>query len=180
MVKHSPVTAPCQSEWSDSKHILRWGPASGKPENRASSKPTPGSQLSLRTVKVISCDKSCFQEATCEFTAFPGAERVHSYLGLPVLHSETRSAEIMHHWLVGPHVLLWNHSLKGTKTNIAPLSVNASAMQFHKALIQFMWMCKWSWSAEHFDWEFKPCEGFVFSILSSWCMQVLSFEGWYK
>ncbi len=92
MVKYSPGFAPCQSDWGDSKHVSRWGPAGAKHENHALSKPTPGSQLSLCAAELISCDKSWLQEATQEFTTFPGAEQIHSYLGIPVLHSETSTS----------------------------------------------------------------------------------------
>lgn len=107
MVKHSPFIAPCQSEWGDSKHFSRWAPASAKHENLALSKPTPGSQLSLHTVEVISCDKNWLQEATQEFMTFPGAVQVHSYLGLPVLHSESLNCD--NAWLT-----CWTSRLAGT------------------------------------------------------------------
>lgn len=53
MSEHWPALSLCQSDGGDSKHVSRWRPLQ---------KPTPGSQLSLWTAEVISCDKSWLQE----------------------------------------------------------------------------------------------------------------------
>lgn len=92
MVKHSPVIAPVSQTEVTVNMSPGGGPARAKHENHVLSKPTPGSQLSLCAAEVISCDKSWLQEATQEFITFPGAEQVHSYLGIPVPHSERNTS----------------------------------------------------------------------------------------
>lgn len=88
VVEHSPVSAPRQSDGGDSKHVSRWGRASAS--MRTMPCRNPHQEVSCHCTEEVSCDKSRLQEATREFSLFPGGEQVHSYLGIPA------STEIMH------------------------------------------------------------------------------------
>lgn len=132
----------------------------------------PHQEVSCHCAEVISCDKSWLQEATPEFNMFTGGEQVHSYLGIPVLHSETNTSlnwdnACLTYWT--SHLALNSHSfLKGKKQICLQYDFDNATVMFHfiQKGVHLNDFLKWSW------WSWQTALYFVI-----WVLQLQKLKG---